>query len=196
LPLIHTLQCLRLHSSTSSWMLGRTFKALRELLVAHPPVTSENQPRHEELQVDLPACTTLKLWACSVNSLPFLSCPNVQTLRWTQSPARPAIDQAALESLHDFLWDCSCLKTLEISISQNVGLDSLFQLVLCDVQEQRVWRNIRSVEVEAWLTGPSQHGEGHPFTRPGVHRWYYEKWWKDITVTNAGFSRVKVRASM
>ena len=194
LPLIHTLQCLTLYFSTVSWMLGRTFKALRELQVHDPLGTPENQPRYEGLWVNLPACTTLKLWVFSVNSLRFLSCPNVQILQWAQ--AWPAIDQAALKSLHDFLWNCSCLKTLEVVIFQNLNLDSLFQLVLCDTQEQRVWQDIRSVEMKVWLTGSSKHGEDHPFTQTVGHRQYYEKWWKDILVTMEGVSKVMVRASM
>jgi len=196
LPLIHTLQSLRLYVSTVSWMLGRTFKALRELLVRDTPGTPENQPRHEGLRVNLPACTALTLWAFSVNNFRFLSCPNVQILLWTQSPTCSAIDQAALESLHDFLWHCSCLKTIEIVISQDLGLDSLFQLVLCDTQEQRVWRYIRSVEVKVWLNGSSKRGKDHPFTWTVGHERYYEKWWKDIIVTMEGFSKVVVRASM
>ena len=121
-------------------MFGRTFKALREFQVQGPPDTPENQPRHEGARVDLSACTTLYFQDLSVNSLRFLSCPNIQIIQWTESPACPAIGQAAIESLHDFLWNCPCLKTLEIVISGNLGLDSLFQLVLCDTQEQRVWR--------------------------------------------------------
>jgi hypothetical protein len=47
LPLVHTLQWLRLGYSTFSWMLGRTFKALREFQVYEPLDAPENQSRHE-----------------------------------------------------------------------------------------------------------------------------------------------------
>jgi len=77
LPLTHTLQWLELRFSTTFWMLGRTFKALREFDVWGPQDRPENYSRHEGLQVDLPACTTLKLSSCSsMDYLHFLSCSN------------------------------------------------------------------------------------------------------------------------
>ena len=60
LPLVHTLQWLYLDSSTTSWMVGRTFEALEECNVSFPKVESE----HKRLQVDLPVCTEL-VWVSS-----------------------------------------------------------------------------------------------------------------------------------
>ena len=81
LPLVRTLQWLELGHSTLSWMLGRTFKSLREFKVDNPP---EDESGHEGLQVDLPACTTLDFGNVSMGYLQFLSCPNVQSLQWDQ----------------------------------------------------------------------------------------------------------------
>ena len=85
LPLVHTPQWLRLGYSTTSWMLGRTFKKLREAGVLERPDTYKNQSiqsRCEGLLVRLPACTTLKLGNPSVDRLRYLTCPNVQILQW------------------------------------------------------------------------------------------------------------------
>src|SRR5258706_398175 len=54
LPLVHTLHRLRLEYSTFSWMLGRTFKSLREFRVYEPPDIPEDQSRHGGMQVGLP----------------------------------------------------------------------------------------------------------------------------------------------
>ena len=125
LPLTHTLQSLKLRLSTFSWMIGRTFKALREFQNHWSPVAPENLSRREGLQVDLPACTTLKLENCPIEYLRSLSCPNVQILRWWQFSAWTAFDLAALDSLHDSIFTLSCLQKLYISIPRYPGLDSL-----------------------------------------------------------------------
>jgi len=103
LPLVQTLQSLRLCHSTFSWMLGRSFKALREFSVGDPLDTLEIQSRNEALQVDLLACKTLKLWNFSANHLQFLSCPNVHNVQWEQPPVLPTIDAEALRSQQIFL---------------------------------------------------------------------------------------------
>ena len=54
LPLIHTLQQLLLHQSTTSWMLGRTFTALKECELWNSP---GGMSSCEGPQVDSPACT-------------------------------------------------------------------------------------------------------------------------------------------
>src|SRR5258706_10740048 len=59
LPLIRTLQWLRLTASTFSWMSGRTFKALKTYII------HESQGELEDLSRHL-ACTSLELRNISV----------------------------------------------------------------------------------------------------------------------------------
>jgi hypothetical protein len=195
LPLVRTLRWLRLVSSTFSWMLGRTFKVLREFQIYELLDPPEIQSRHEGLQVDLPACTALELWSFSVDRLHFLSCPNVQILQWQQGSA---IDEAALKSLHDFLCDFSCLQNLVILISQDLALDSLIQFVFCDVREQGVWRDIRNVEVKAWFTGFFRNDTTYRlFSQRVTSLQHYEKWWRKFTITKRDMHMLVVfRASM
>ena len=85
LPLVHTLQWLRLGYSTTSWMLGRSFEKLRAFDLVERPNTRKNQSRrsrYEGLLARLPACTTLRLGNLSGDHLHFLSCPNAQILQW------------------------------------------------------------------------------------------------------------------
>ena len=182
LPLTHTLQCLKLHRTTSSWMLGRTFKALREFRVTLPPDETENHSRHEGPQVDLPACTTLELFHfhCSMDYHCFLSCPNVQILRW-YPPLSQTFDLAAFNSLHHFLFNLSCLKNLNISVPQGLGIDSLIDFVFCGVSEHGVWREIGRVKVVVWFDTSSEASDFNDQTV--VHQPRYEKRWKSFTVT-------------
>jgi hypothetical protein len=193
LPLVRTLQSLKLVCSTYSWMLGRTFKALKEFEVDEPPEGLENQSRHEGLQVDLPVCTTLKLEDCSVDHLHFLSCPNIRTLTLGRLRVWPSFDKAALKSLRDFLSSCSYLQRLEIRISQCSGLDSLIQFVFRDAWEQGVWRDIRSVDVKILFS----IDECPSFAQVIEREHHYGKWWKEFTVTKeTSRPMVIVRASM
>ena len=194
LPLTQTLQCLKLDSSTSSWMLGRSFKALREFQIKRLSFVPEDMPGHEGLQMGLPACTELQLEDCPLNDLRFLSCSNVQSFRWSYCLARITFDLTALNSLHDFLFNLSCLQKLYISISLDSGLDSLIQVVFRDTREQGVWRDIRCVEMEVWRGGSSE--ESHFFDRRVGHQHLYEKWWKEFTVTKDNWGMVIVRASV
>jgi hypothetical protein len=75
LPLFRTLQWLRLRYSTFSWMLGRTFKALREFRVADLLDAREVQSRDKPLQVNLPVCTNLRFGNLSEIPFHFFSCP-------------------------------------------------------------------------------------------------------------------------
>jgi len=192
LPLTHTLQWLSLYRSKSSWMLGRTFKALRELRVDYPRDELENHSRHERLQVDLPACTTLKLFQCPIEYLRFLSCSNVQILRWSQSSYQ-TFDLAAFNSLHDFLFDFFCLQNLNISVPQGLGIDSLFDFVFRGAPEHRVWRDIRSMRVE--IESDSFLEASHLFNQTVENQPSYEKWWK-LFIVNKVAGRVIARASM
>ena len=196
LPLIHTLQRLRLGNSAFSWMLGRSFSVLREFYVDEPPDTLEKQSRYEGLRVDLPACTTLKLGDIPVTHLHFLSCPNVQILRLQYPRVRNTIHQVVPKALQEFLCDRPCLQRLEITISSDIGPSSLIQFVFCNAWEQGVWRDIRSVEVKVTFTGCPVDDAHRFFGQTVGHQQDYEKWWKAFTVTMGDFFMVIVKASM
>ena len=139
LPLVRTLQWFKLSFSTLSWMLGRTFKSLREFKLDIPLGLPENGPWHEGLQVDLPACTILDFGGIPMNCLQFLSCPNVQYLQWDeQSVVNFAFNQAALKALHDFLHNCPCVQTFEMLTGHNLGMESFLRFLVCDAWEQGV----------------------------------------------------------
>jgi len=192
LPLTRTLQWLKLCRSTSfAWMLGRTFKALTEFRFTAPP--DENHSRREGLQVDLPACATLKLFHCSMDYLRFLSCSNVQILHWYPLSFQ-TFDLEAFDSLHHFLFNLSCLKNLDISLPQGLGIDSLIDFVFCGAPEHGVWRDIRSVEVEIWFNSSSKVSRF--FDQTVGHQLRYENWWKSFTVTRRFARTVTFNASM
>jgi len=183
LPLTHTLQWLELRFSAPLWMLGRTFKALREFTVFGPPDEPENDSRREGLQVDLPACTTLGLFRCPIEYLRFLSCSNLQILRWSQRSFQTTFDLAAFKSLHNFLFNLSCLRNLDVFVPQGSGIDSLIDFVFCGASEHGVWRGIRSVEIDIWFNPSSESEASHLFDQTVGHQPRYEKWWKSFTVT-------------
>jgi len=194
LPLTHTLQWLELSFLTLFWMLGRTFKALREFRVFIPPNEPENQSRHEGLQVDLPACTILELEYCPIDYLRFLSCSDVQIFCWYQRSFQTIFDLAAFNSLHDFLCNLSCLQNLDILVPQGLGTDSLIDFVFCGASEHRVWRDIRSVGVDIECDTNSE--SSRLLDQIVGHQPHYEKWWKSFTVTIKYFTTVRITASM
>ena len=194
LPLVQTLQSLRLCHSTVSWTLGRSFKALREFSVGDPLDTLEIQSRNEALQVDLPACKTLKLWNFSANHLQFLSCPNVHNVQWEQPPVLPIIDAGAQQI---FLRTCSRLQELNILIFHHLGRDPLIQFAFCDAREQGVWRDIVSVRVKVAFKGSPRKDRNHFFSQMVGHQRHFDKCWREFTVTNDGSGMiVTVRAAM
>jgi hypothetical protein len=197
LPLIHTLQRLILRCSSFSWVLGRTFKALRELRIDDLPDAPKTLSRLEGLQVGLPICTALKLRNFPSTHLHFLSCPNVQILQLEQSPELLAIDAAALKSPQNFLCTCSCLQQLDIHIPHHLGRDPLIQFVFCDALEQGIWQDITSVEVKVSFKGYSSNDRHHFFSQMVGHQRYFDKWWKEFSVTKNGLGMmVTIRASM
>ena len=193
LPLTSTLQSLTLYCSSSSWMLGRTFKALKELEVKRQWYKPEKQSGHEGVQVDLPVCTILKLEDFSTEYLRFLSCPNIQIFHFKRPSVRRAVNEAPFKLLSDFLYNSPCLQNLEISIFEDLGwLDSLIPFVFCDALEKGAWRDIGSVKVEVWFIGSSGDAESHTFTEPN-HR----KRWKEFKVVKRRSGKmVRVMASM
>ena len=194
LPLTQTLQCLKLDYSTISWMLGRSFKALREFQMKSPAFLIEDKSGHEGLQIGLPACTELQLENCPFNDLRFLSCSNVQSFRWSHVLEGMTFDPTALNTLHDFLFNLSCLQNLYITVSLGSGPESLIRFVFCDAREQGVWKDIKGVEMEVWQGGSS---EGfHLFNRTVGHQHLYKKWWKEFTVTKHNLGTMIVRASV
>jgi len=199
LPLTHTLQWLELRFSAPIWMLGRTFKALREFKVFGTPGKPENDSRHEELQVGLPACTTLELVYCPIDYLRLLSCPNVQILRWSHDiiwsrRTFQTFDLAAFNSLHDFLFTLSCLQHVDIFVPQGLGVDSLIDFVFWGASEHEVWRDIGRVEVEIMCDTISEAPQ--LFDQTVEHQSRYEKSWKSFTVTKTHATDVKIIASM
>jgi len=181
LPLTHTLQWLELSFSTFSWVLGRTFKGLREFRVSFPQ--DENHSRHEGLQVDLPACTTLYFIYCPIDHLHFLSCSNVQILHWHQRTFQTTFDLAAFNSLHDFLYNLFCLQSLDILVPQGLAIDSLIDFVFCGASEHGVWQDIRRVGVEIQFDFPSESEASHLVDQTVENQSHFEKWWKSFTVT-------------
>jgi len=191
LPLTHTLKWLELSFSTPLWMLGRTFKALREFRVTDPRNEPENYSRHEGLQVDLPACTTLEFTGCPIEYLRLFSCSNVQNLSWSDCSMQTTFDLAA--SLHGFLFNLFCLQNLYMFVPQGLGIDSLIDFVFCGASEHGGWRGIRRVEVRVWCDTISK--VSHLFDQTVGHQQRYEKWWKSSTVNKVA-RMVIVRASM
>jgi len=197
LPLTHTLQWLNLTFSTTSWMLGRTFNALREFRVFQPtPDEPENDLRHEGLQVDLPACTELKLSCCPIEYLRFLSCSYVKNLHWSPRSSQTTFDLAAFNSLQDFLFNLSYLQNLDISVPQGLGIDDLIDFVFCGASEHGVWRRIRSVELAIQFNYSSSEASDFIDQMVG-HQPRYEKWWKSFTVTKDDWNeKVILNSSM
>jgi hypothetical protein len=196
LPLTRTLHWLKLHRSTSSWMLGRTFKALREFQNDQSPPASENLASHEGPPIDLPACTTLHLDSCPMGLLRFLSCSNVQKFRWQYHLLFTPFDETALNSLHVFILTLSCLQQLDIEVPCGLGIDPLIRLVFCGASEQGAWRDIRCVEVK--IRFPSSSEASQFFDQTVEHQQRYEKPWRTFTVTKEFgiWYCVKVDASM
>ena len=181
LPLTRTLQWLELWHTTFPWMLGRSFKALRDFRIYDIQFPPENRSGYEGLLVDLPACTTIELISCSSDILRLLSCSNIQILRWRQLRPWTTFDLEALKSSHDSLFNFSSLQILDIHVPHYLEVDFMIHFVFCGAREQGVWRDIRSTDVRVDFNHPS---EVFPFFDKIVgHQQHYEKWWKELTVT-------------
>jgi hypothetical protein len=188
LPLVHTLQELKLYNSSFSWMLGRTFKQLKECNIEYPKDTSKGLSKYKGLQVEMPACTRFEWTRTYVIPFPFISSPNLQIIVWKPLHSGFALKKTVLKSLQHFLLNCSCLQKLNITIYHQPGQDSLIQFVFCDAWEQGVWHGIRSVGVMVCFYGNSedQKNEGsHFFNQMVGHRQHYEKRWKEFTISKA-----------
>jgi hypothetical protein len=189
LPLTHTIQRLTLHQSTSSWMYGRTFKALIGFHDYWSPTLHE-----VGLPIDLLACAILDFAYCPMGYFPFLSCLAVQIFRLRHFSGQAKCDLTHLNLLRDFLFTLSCLRNLYIHVLHGSGIDSLINFVFCDAREQGVWRDIRIVDVE--IIFPSFSSEASDFFDQTVgHRPRYEKWWRTFTVTQKLANVVTLNAS-
>jgi hypothetical protein len=193
LPLTHTLQWLTLRRSTCSWMLGRTFKALREFQNDRSPFEPKNLSINEGLQIDLPACTTLQLEDCPMGFLLFLSCSNVQNFRWRQILPFITFDGTALNSLL-FVLTLSCLQRLYIEVPWGLGIAPLIRLVFRGASEQGAWRDIKCVKVMIQFTSSSEASQIFDQTVEDQQR--YEKSWNTFTVTKNSLIRITINASM
>jgi len=200
IPLTHTLQWFKMDSSIS-WMLGRTFKALRECEVSVYALVRKKLARHEGLQVNLPACTTLELADCPMGYLRFFSCSNVQFFRrdlptnWASSDLTDPnsfYDITDINSFHDFLFHLSCLQDLHISVREALGIDSLVHFVFCGALEKGVWRDIRNVEMKVEFNTSSQTLQ---FIDQTVGQQHDDKWWKTFA-TKRHYDGVTLIASM
>ena len=195
LPLVHTLQHLDLKWSTFSWMLGRTFKALKQVDLYDN--RSEELSAHKGLRVDLPACTTFKSILHSVVHFDFFSSPNLQALVWEEISGPRIHNEAFSKPLQNFLLCCPYLQQLEVVIYHHSELDSLFQFVFYDAREQGVWQDIRSVKLTVGFT---QFADRIPFFNQILgHQQHYRESWREFTVTNEKRNRwrddVIIRAS-
>jgi hypothetical protein len=177
LPCVCTVQQLELSCSTFSWMIGRTFKALRLCRVSSLWDASEDLSRFKGLQVDLPVCTELTWSEGGLVNFTFLSCPNVQTVQLEDVVAKSIPGEAFLKSL----LKCSHLQKLVITIGHEVGLSSLLQLVFCDALQQGAWQEIRKVEVRVgYDSGDSPE---LIFNQMVGQQPKYEKCWNQFTVS-------------
>ena len=189
LPLVHTLQWLYLVDSTASWMLGRTFDALEECNVSFPTEEFE----HKGLQVDLPACTKL-VWVGSPDTFYDASCPNVQTLAWNIYRYGFPSFEVSLNSLHDVLFNYSCLQTLSIGIPHYSGVGSLIQLIFCDSWKQGVWKNIRRVDMGVYY---DLDGGSELFNEMvGCQQQYAKGWRRFMVYHNFTYSIISLEALM
>ena len=192
LPLTRTLQWFKLKFSTSFWMIGRSFKALREFDFYQQIFYEFPEEYYRRLPVNLPVCTTLK-WRESMTVLRLLSCPNVQNFHFRQGPRR-SLGVDAPQFLTNVLFKFLCLKQLDIRLSEDVWwANSLLQFVLWETRERGVWRDIRSVDVT--FGGTSSLADAF-FSEAVRDRQHYEKWWKKVTVTKENANLITINASI
>ena len=132
-----------------------------------------------------------RVWDSSTACRWDLSPVDVRIFRWSQSMT---FDLAVFNSLHDFLCNLSCLQNLEFYVRHGLGIYYLINFVFCGASEHGVWRDIRSVQVDASYNSPSE--ASHLFDHTVRHQPQYEKWWKSFTVTIEYSTRVAITASM
>jgi hypothetical protein len=182
-------------------MFGRSFTALEECTLYYPEGKSEDLSSCKAVQVDMPACTALRLWGSPVIYSLF-SCPNVRILEICPDGDPDAhgvtFQEAIFKPLHDFIHNCSHLQQLEIILNYSLELDSLIQFVFCGAWEQGIWRDIRSVQANVLfdeLLEGSANERDHFVSQMVGHQQRYEKQWVQFTVTKR-VDRVILNASM
>lgn len=104
------------------------------------------------------------------------------------------LDDVDLNSLHIFLHNSPCLRTVKISIYHYLGLDSLVQSVFCDARAEGALQGIKHLRVTT-LFRLSFDIRSQFFDRMVQYEQDYKKWWKEFTVENVGYEAVDLRAS-
>ena len=182
LPLVHTLQYLKLLYSSCPWMSGRVFKALKRITIDDYPSGGRNDP-----QLDIPACTELE-WINQA-ATPSFSCVNLQKFSCRNNEIFVMVD---LRSLFDFLLNCPCLQYFDCLIPYKS--DSVIQFVFCDAWKEGVWKDIRTVEVGLW--GMNDDAVQN-LTQKYEHEQQVMEWWKEFTVSSNPYQGYAVfKASM
>jgi hypothetical protein len=181
LPCVCAVQQLTLSHSTFSWMIGRTFKALRQCIIKYLQDESKDLSRFKGLQVDMPVCTNLNWFGGGLIHFTFLSCPNVQTLQLHQGIDEFIPDEAFLKSL----LNCSGLQDFGITIGYCSELLPLFQLVFCDALQQGAWHEIRKVKVKIIYHAFDDAEDQFLNQMIGQQR-KYENWWNRVTASKEG----------
>ena len=97
-----------------------------------------------------------------------------------------------LRALVGFLLNCPFLQHFDCSLQ--CGSDSLIQFVFCDAWKERVWKDIRTVEVELW--GMNDDAVQN-LTQKYEHEQQVMEWWKEFTVSSNPYQGYAVfKASM
>jgi hypothetical protein len=186
LPCVCVVEQLNLWRSTFSWMIGRTFQALKQCCLAYPWDASEDLSRFRGLQVDMPVCTKLEWSGGQLVHFIFLSCPTVQTLQLQLFDDKLVSDHQLIpdEAFLKSLLNCSDLQELQIAMRHSTGLPPLFQLIFRDVLQQGAWKDIRKVKVTIKCDLDDSPGkQKQNFNEVVGLKQKYEKWWNHFTVS-------------
>ena len=98
------------------------------------------------------------------------------------------------KSLHDVLFNYSCLQTLNLKIFHHSGVDSLIQRIFCDSWEQGVWKTIRRVDMIVYY---NTNGLGELFNQVVVCQQHYVKRWRKFMVSHTtDYSSIELGALM
>ena len=175
LPFVHTLQHLTVDKSSSSWMYGRVFLALKsfEFWGHHWGALSV----YDGQQVEMPVCTEL-MWNFQVDAPP-ISCMNLKKFSWSNHLDDDEVD---LKSLVNFLLNCPCLQHFDGWLRYEH--DTLMQFFIFDAWEQGVWKDIRTIEltVDELDDDARQH-----LIQKYEHEQQVMKWWKKFAISSTDY---------
>jgi hypothetical protein len=177
------------------WVVS-SHHTLRECTFVDCDNSSEDWSAYNRVQVHMPTCTKL-YWSGSVVAYPLFFHPNVQIVDLLHLDPP---DEVLLKSLHNYLSNCPCLQQLRIKIDECPGLDSLIQFVFCDAQEQGVWHEIRSVELnELFFFDSDARDQDQNLKKIAGQTQPYQKWWKELALsreTDLEIEQVIIKATM